>query len=149
MEAPCDCRFCSAPAPHLLGDTTLVWMECTRCGARGPIIDRTRPDAPAQAVAAWNTGKGMGRISVTAVPPGMPKETISLGARLQMIGEAMQKGEYGGPDGAVLVLREGAQARVVPHNVSPGDAARLLAAVLSDAQTRSRIGAVAIPAKSH
>lgn len=141
---PLACIFCGWDEPSAVGDQTHTWIECPRCSAHGPHVERTMAKSDAQAIAGWNKPHSrIGEVAVASVPAGIPGNTMSLAMRLNLIAEGMRRGEYGGPDGALLLLREqlGTQAhvRIVNHNVSASAAQAILRAATNSTDARQRI----------
>jgi hypothetical protein len=123
--------------PLLRSDDLHMWMACTHCGARGPHVNRMRPDATTQALAGWNAGRKFGHVAVANVPGGMPPITCAIAERVRLVAEGLYKGEFGAADGAVLIFRAAGHATVSAHNLSKSDVLRVLDAVRADIHVRA------------
>lgn len=132
------CHFCKHGSVTTNGDLIAIWAECQNCGARGPKIAKDRADRERQVVAAWNSVRNFGRIAVANVPTTITPKCAAVAQRLQLLSEAVTKGEYGNVDGTAVIFRSRnaasqVQATISLHGLSDGDARALLTAV-TDAQ---------------
>lgn len=135
------CCFCKASTVTERGDALALWAECMLCRARGPAVVKTRPDASAQVVAAWNAGRNFGRLAAGHVSGGLSSKAAAIALWLQLQGERVMAGECGNPDAVVLLLRTNNTVVCSLNGLGNADAAALMQAIIDS----SRVRAVALP----
>lgn len=133
------CPFCASRnvlARSQLGPVTRWAVECFECGARGPTAA-----TEVEAVARWNTMRGriFGHTRIVIAKGGIATDTLRVAERLRTIAEAMEGGQYGSVDGAVVALRMGVHATAIAIRLPPGDTAATLRAVLDSATVQAKI----------
>lgn len=132
------CHFCHFPTPGYAGDALAVWVDCPRCGARGPAVPKTRADSEAQAAAAWNSPTNtLGALGIAKVPDGFKPATVSVAERLKLMAEGVMRGTFGEPTSMFVVFRSDKSATVSPHNMSDGDVAATINAIRDASSIRA------------